>query len=120
MGPFTPVGRLSLDPVVLVETFLPRKLIQRLSTLFGLWTAVSPLLLWIAWPPRIWFSLLVSGLAAMMLTGIFTAALMPPSSTLRKLSAEARARETGPWARKDEDAGWRDVEDSEQDRSDRR
>ncbi len=84
MGPITPVARQSLDLVVLVDKFLPRRMVQSLSTIFGVWTAVAPLLLWIHWPPRIWLALLWSVLISMMLTGIFTAALMPP--TRRKAS----------------------------------
>lgn len=96
MGPITPVARHSFDPVVLVERYLPKWLIQRLSTLFGLWTAVAPLLLWIAWPPRVWIALFWSGMVALLLTGIFTAALMPTGSTLRRREAES-SREKGPW-----------------------
>ncbi|MFV0298968.1 MAG: hypothetical protein ACK5JT_22930 [Hyphomicrobiaceae bacterium] len=82
MGPLTSAGRLSLDPVDLVARFMSRRIIRFISTISGLWTAFTPLLLWIHWPMAIWQGLFWSGMIAMLLTGIFTAALMPPAQTL--------------------------------------
>jgi hypothetical protein len=98
MGPLTSIARLGLDPVILAETFLPRRLIQALSTICGMWTAVSPLLLWIAWPPHIWTALFWSGMVGLVLTGIFTAALMPRHPRARA-AADLPENQEGPWSR---------------------
>ncbi|MEZ5853749.1 MAG: hypothetical protein R3D67_02990 [Hyphomicrobiaceae bacterium] len=96
MGPITPVGRFNLDLVVLVDAYIPRRIVQSLSTICGVWTAIAPLLLWIAWPPKIWMALFWSGMIAMLLTGIFTAALMPPTQKTPRRSSAADIKRLPP------------------------
>jgi len=61
---------------------LPRRIVETLATVFGIWTAIVPLLLWVAWSAEVLGYVLVSGAVSLLLCGMFSAATAPKRSAL--------------------------------------
>ena len=56
---------------------LPIGVVRTLATIFGIWTAIIPLLVWVAWSAEVLGYVLASGAVSIVLCGIFSAAAAP-------------------------------------------
>ena len=60
-----------------VLRFVPVAVAEALATIFGIWTAIVPLLIWVAWSAEILLIVLLSGAASTVLYAIFAIAAAP-------------------------------------------
>ena len=51
--------------------------VEALATIFGLWTAILPLLIWAAWSADVFYAVLLSGAVSTTLYAIFAIATAP-------------------------------------------
>lgn len=56
---------------------MPRALAEVLATIFGLWTAILPLLIWVAWSADVLAAVLLSGAVSVTLYLLFAIAAAP-------------------------------------------
>jgi hypothetical protein len=83
-----PLGLNWLDPTPIyraitwiVLALFPRVLAEAMMTIFGLWTAILPLLLWVAWSPELLIYVLISGAVSFLSYALFAIALAPACRT---------------------------------------
>ena len=55
----------------------PRAVAEALALVFGIWTAILPLLIWVAWSADVLFTVLLSGAVSTTLYAIFAIATAP-------------------------------------------
>ena len=60
-----------------VLRLVPRAIAEALATIFGLWTAILPLLIWAAWSADVLYAVLLSGAVSTTLYAIFAIATAP-------------------------------------------
>ncbi len=60
-----------------VLRIVPRAIAEALATIFGLWTAILPLLIWVAWSADVFYAVLLSGAVSTTLFAIFAIATAP-------------------------------------------
>lgn len=60
-----------------VGRVVPAPVAEWLLTIFGLWALITPLLLWISWSAEVLAFALFTGIAAILLAGVFGIALAP-------------------------------------------
>ncbi|MGI9524715.1 MAG: hypothetical protein ACR2PG_24050 [Hyphomicrobiaceae bacterium] len=63
-----------------VLRLVPKKIAEALATIFGLWTAILPLLIWAAWSADVFYAVLLSGAASTTLYAVFAIATAPNES----------------------------------------
>ena len=61
----------------MVLSVMPRVLAEVLATIFGLWTAILPLLIWAAWSADVLAAVLLSGAVSVTLYLVFAIAAAP-------------------------------------------
>ncbi len=64
-----------------VLRFVPRIVAEVLATVFGLWTAILPLLIWVAWSAEVLYAVLLSGIVSTALYAVFAIATAPRVAT---------------------------------------
>ncbi|MEM9356895.1 MAG: hypothetical protein AAGB04_11825 [Pseudomonadota bacterium] len=64
-----------------VLRFVPRVVAEILATVFGLWTAILPLLIWVAWSAEVLYAVLLSGVISTTLYAVFAIATAPRVAT---------------------------------------
>ena len=70
-------SRLNKAITRIVLGIMPRAFAEVLATIFGLWTAVLPLLIWAAWSADVLATVLLSGAVSVTLYLIFAIAAAP-------------------------------------------
>jgi len=56
---------------------VPVRVAEWMMTIFGLWALLTPLFIWISWSAQIFAFALFTGIAAILLAGIFGIAVAP-------------------------------------------
>ena len=92
-----------------VLRLFPRAVAEALATVFGIWTAILPLLIWVAWSADVLMMVLLSGAVSATLYAIFAIATAPNSAKpgfqdWRQQQADYENERAGP--RK---STWRDI-----------
>ena len=64
----------------LVLRIMPRAVAEALATVFGLWTAILPLLIWAAWSADVLIAVLLSGAVSVTLYLVFAIAAAPDNA----------------------------------------
>lgn len=66
---------------LIVSRLVPRPIAEVLATVFGIWTALLPLMIWVAWSADVLFLVLLSGAVSATLYAIFAIATAPDKAT---------------------------------------
>ncbi|MEM8972364.1 MAG: hypothetical protein AAGD43_09930 [Pseudomonadota bacterium] len=97
----------ALSRVVL--RFFPRIVAEVLATVFGLWTAILPVLIWVAWSADVLYAVLLSGAISTTLYAVFAIATAPSAATSSFQQWKQEKAEFNSAKSKPSKSTWRDI-----------
>lgn len=79
-----------------VLRLVPRAVAEILATVFGMWTAILPLLIWAAWSAEVLAAVLLSGAVSITLYAVFAIASAPddPSTSFATFKQQREKHES--------------------------